>query len=159
MSGWNAQWSLFWILLSYMYCRLSNIKPAWIVKKKSGYIANNLANFSKKKEHTSVIPSTFIHFTFFNNSKIGKISIVLALKNGLPKEQPFINIWLPKENLVVRGNWTTANFELWTGICLVPNFTCVNFSLWQLMHLFVQVSKLRHICWSNFPEAKQFFVL
>ena len=113
--------------------------------KKSGYIGNNLPNFLKKKELTSAILSTFIHFTFFNDSKLGKISIILAFKNGLPEGQPFINIWLPKEDLVVRVNWTTVNFELWAGVSLVPNFTCLNFSVWQLMHLFVYVSKLRHM--------------
>ena len=130
------------------------------MKKKSGYIANNLANFSKKKEHTSTLPNTYIHFTFFNDSKIGKISITLAFKNVLPKGQPFINIWLPKENVVIQVNWTTVNFELWASVSIVPNFTFVNFSVWQLMHLFIHVSKLRHVGQtsqrrSNFPFRKR----
>ena len=124
MSACNAQWSLFWILLSYMYCRLINIKPAWIVKKKSGYLVNNLTNFSKSKEHTSAIPSTFIHFTFFNDSKVVKNFNYISPWKRLAIGAIIHQYLVAQRKFGGPSNWTTANFELWTGVYLVPNFTC-----------------------------------
>ena len=67
---------------------------------------NNLPNFSKKKEYTSVIPSTYIHFAFFSDSKIAKISIMLALKKQVAKGKPFIKVWLFRENIGGDGGKT-----------------------------------------------------